>query len=149
MFNSLKGISESITNFFTKISNWFTDLINYLKKGFWVKLKEFLIGLVVPEDDYFTNEFTEIKNLIEEKTHTDLDFINSLNLESQSLEPITYEYNGQTHTFTTFSFVTENITYIRNAISFVLWFFLALYNYRQLLYLIRGSSPIRSGRGGD
>ncbi len=111
-------------------------------------LSDFLKSILVPSDDYFENKFSDLKTKFSEKANFDFSALESLELESDGLSPITYTMNGSTHTFLDFSILNDNIVFIRSAISTILFLFLYLYNYRNLMYMIKGRSNIQSGKGG-
>lgn len=101
-------------------------------------MKKFFVSIFVPENDYFTKKFDDIRTNLTGRLKVDTRFIDSLNIKSVEPVAISYSLNGNTYTFLDFSFIKQNISYIRSILGTFLYFFLGYYSYRQIIKLIGG-----------
>ena len=129
----LKNLLNKLLEMIQTIIDWLTS--------FWDKLLEFIQGLVVPDEDYFVEEFGKITEKLEEKIPSvDVAKLESLAVEETQFKDIYAEFFGVRCLVVRGSLINNVIGWAKPIIQGLIALFLLLYNYNQIYFLIRGTS---------
>lgn len=132
-WNWLKELLEKLLDFIKSIVDWLT--------GFWDKLAEFLISLLVPDDRYFVDSLSEIIDLLSEKIPSiDIYKLHSLAVGETKFEDIYANFFGVKCLVVKGSVINNIVPWIRAIGQGIVGLFLLLYNYNQIYQLIRGGA---------
>lgn len=136
----------------TGIGGLIRAILNYLL-GFLEKLKAMLISLFVPKPNYLSDKLNTLKLSVEYQLGTNKfnGFFDSLkNIGGGAVwEDIYAPWFGKSVMILKGSFVNEISSLVKSWISAFTYILLALYNYNQIYFLIRGTYPIKRGKDGD
>lgn len=110
------------------------------------------IDLFTVEDDYFSNKLSYYQSKVFEKLGVDTSLVSQLeNIGSSDIVDITGTYNGKTVTFVDFSIWQKYSNFFKGVINGFLKILLVFVNLRQVLWIVRGTSPVseQPSQGGD
>lgn len=112
-------------------------------------LKEILISLFVPEEDYFSSKFEQIKTKFMDRVGIDTSGFDEL--ENVSAEDINFEATvlGINVKFIDLSFLEGILSKFHDLVRGFLYPLLIFYNMDQIYFMIRGSHLYKRGGGGD
>lgn len=152
--NALKSLIELIWSLIQQILDFLLNLPKTLLEGF----KSLLEFLFVPSEDILTSNFTTLKDSFNSKfPNSNLEFLEELttnNYSSNVIDVIPYANNNLTIGSVVIpintSFITDRFYSLWNNykdvfqswISGFSYLLLGIYNYSQILYAIRRSSPV-------
>lgn len=144
----IKKIAELLSKLLDKINHFFNSILEFLKpenqKKFWIDIFK---SLFVPNDDFFTKNFNELKQAFSKKFNID-STINSLNELKFAKASGFSDIFLMGQKVVDMSFLNQSIVRIKKYTDWFFWLLLALYHYNQIYYLVRGTYPIRSsGKG--
>ena len=153
--------SEMITFFtgkFQDLFDFFTDVIEFIREiiqslldlpGILIeKLQELLKSLFVPGDDFFSSQFDsllyDLENKLEYKSYLSLlESIKSINVSD--FADIEVEIMGVRGKILDGSVVTKSIRSLHSFIRGAMFIFLLFFNYRMVLFLVRGTAFSKVG----
>lgn len=152
---ALSGIVDILTNIwnwtkefwntFTKtlgdiLSSIFSNIFEFFE-SFWETLREFIEGLFVPKETYWTDKVTEVNKTINNKYPTvNIDKLEQLAVGEKKFEDIYANFFGQKCLVVRASLVNNIIGWARPIIQGLLCIFLLLYNYNNLYKLLRNGT---------
>ena len=136
------------TGFFAKIMTWLDNVWQWISNFFttlWQGFINAMKSLFIPSDGFFTDKFDKLKDDIGGA----FGFSNWQDFEGVSgvspLRPrFTANIYGKTVDVVDLGFWEDNRKYLQALLNGFMSFLLLLFNWRMILYLIRGSSPINS-----
>lgn len=149
IWDFVKDLPSMVWNFFKgafdTVLEVLKNILNFFLKFFDILL-EFIIRIFVPEDNYFVNKFDELKNLVNNKFNVDLSIFESLGSAAKgSVNNTYYSFNIMgSNVNLDISFITKIQSVTTSLCSGLVGLFLAWFNYKNVLYLIRGASPVES-----
>ena len=131
--------------------NWLKELLNRLLEliqtiidwltSFWDRLLEFIKSLFVPGDNFFTDLFSELLALVQEKIpDIDIGRLEELAVGEKQFEDVYVTLFGVKCLIVKGTVINQGVTYIKPIIQGVIALFLLLFNYNQIYFLIRGTS---------
>lgn len=109
---------------------------------------DFIKGIIIPGDDFFSNEFNNLNEKLQSKLPSSI-YIDTIgrfkdvqDAFSEESSPIDNElvYEGTPINVNVKSLIIPFIDKFRPIITGLYVFYLAFYNYRQILFLIRGTN---------
>lgn len=117
-----------------------------------------IIHIVVPSEDFFKEEFKKLDTKLKEKLpfQTYIETIGRFKEVSAALDGdatalnIEFDYEGEQVKIEIGSYISPYLQQIRMIITGIYVLFIAHYNYRQIMHLIRGTnySGMKAGSGG-
>jgi hypothetical protein len=115
--------------------------------GIFDQLSDFLLHLIVPEETYFTDKFDELKDTLSLKFPyaTYIEVIDRLKLIVDEEPDLSFydqhtSIDGIVYDFKFSHWIGGYVPTIRSLIAGIMYLLLAYYNYRQIIYFIRGSN---------
>ena len=122
----------------------------------WDDISNFIMGIFVPREDFWEYHFDRLDGRLREKLpfQTYIETIGRLREVSGALDgdasvfDITYVLNGQEFHIDIGRHIAPYLQQVRTLVTGVYVILLAYYNYRQVVFLIRGRN-YQSGRGND
>ncbi|GFP78558.1 hypothetical protein [Clostridium fungisolvens] len=141
---NFNNLMENLGDWFSNIGTNIKDLPNLILDG----LKNLLVSLFVPSDNYFTNNFNSLKDSVSSKFgNSDLNELKQLGQVGGSVSTsMTADLKVGGVSFTgkvvDFSWIDKYIDTIHGWVAGLMGIMLLIYNYSQILWLIRGTSPI-------
>lgn len=135
--------------FFDTVGSFF-QLVGDFLSGLWDFFVNLLKWSFVPSNDYFTNIFNNIHNVMSKKLGIDLSTFETMRGISQSnpLDPIDFTVLGFPVTLN-LSFIKTVVPYSQAISNGLCAIFLCWYHYKNAYKLVRGTSPIESNGGGN
>jgi hypothetical protein len=98
-----------------------------------------LNDLFIPDENYFTTKFDEIKSAFLSKMPVDTSSLDSLKSVSDvALTNVQGSYLGNSYTFIDLSIWTDYLPSVKNIIRGFVYPFLIFFNVNQIYFLIRG-----------
>lgn len=130
IFELLKSFITSLLNILSKILEWALGLVKALLDG--------IVGLFVPEGNFFVDNFNKYRDILFSKLQgNDLNFLNGANADK--INDIYINIYGREVCILKFS-VFENFRNISDmVIRGVFYFLIMLFNYNQIIKFLRGS----------
>jgi hypothetical protein len=115
---------------------------------------DWLIHLVIPRDGYFEDELNKLDEKFREKIPFDtyVTTIGRLKEVSGAFDgnaeilDVEYEYMGQTNKLNISGLIAPHLPLFRDIVTGLYMIFIAHYNYRQIMHLIRGTTYGRAFR---
>jgi hypothetical protein len=115
---------------------------------------DFIVGLIVPDEDYWSGKFDMLKSTLYERIPYSryLEIVSKLSAISADDVQLSYfdsyaDTEGVEYDFQLSRWLGGYVPYVRGLITFVVVVFMAYYNIRQILYLIRGSEYGSDSKG--
>ena len=135
----LRSVLSSIFDF-----SWLSNLINTIVKwldSFWDSLLDFIVGLFVPSDTYWTDKVTELTSEIKNKYPTiNINKLKDLAVGEKKFEDVYVTVFGQECLIVRGSLVNDVIGWARPIIQGLICIFLLIFNYNQLYRILRNKS---------
>ena len=115
---------------------------------FWERLGNFFLNLFVPGEDFFQNHFNDIEARLQTRlpfqsfitTIARLGDVSGHMDDDYSVFDISFEFNGQPMRFDIGRHIAPYLRHVRTMVTGLYVIFLAYYNYRQIMFLIRGTN---------
>ncbi|MDR1617370.1 MAG: hypothetical protein LBR98_10320 [Syntrophomonadaceae bacterium] len=115
---------------------------------------DFIVGLIVPDESYWSGKFDMLKATLYERIPYSyyLEIISKLSLiDAADVQLLNFDkyadVNGVEYDFQFSRWLGGYVPYVRGIITFIVVVFMAYYNIRQILYLIRGSGYESNNKG--
>jgi len=139
IWNLIKGTVELIATGIGTIVDFVSNLF--------VNLLEFIKFILIPSDNFFTDNFQTIETLIADKLNLDMSEIESLkNITEVNpiVAPIEFKIMGVPVSLD-FTFVTKIRDMTRTISSGLVGIFICWFHYKKIIWLIRGNAPTDGG----
>ena len=135
----LSSVLSSIFDF-----SWLSNLINTIIEwlsSFWETLLDFITGLFVPSDSYWTDKVTELTGEIKNKyPHINIGKLEELAVGEKVFEDIYGTFFGQKCLIVRASIINNIIGWARPILQGLICIFLLIFNYNQLYKMLRNGS---------
>lgn len=153
----LSWMFGGISDLFGWLLSGIVDLITGAISGLLDKLKDLLIWLFVPSDDFWNGEYEKLKSTLEAKLPYEkyvsviasLDSavaassrgsISGFDSNGSGFEDFTFTVMGATVVLPWSKYINDYLPALRSLIRGFFYLLLAYYNYRQIMFLIRGTT---------
>lgn len=140
MNGTLEDIYEGVegsTNLLEKIWNWLAGVQTFFT--------QLALSLFVPSSTYFNNFFNDLQIALLGKTDFDFSALDQFRLNSGRFQDITIMIYGKEITIVESDYINNALPTIHGFIRGIFFVLLFFYNYRMILFLIRGSGFINVG----
>ena len=156
--SAVEGInSRVLTNGTSENISSTSDVIEEDDNDIFSGILDFVIHIFIPREDFWEHSFDRLDGRLNEKLpfQTYIDTIGRLKEVSDRLDgdptalDITYDLNGNQYQLDIGRHLSQFIEYLRILITGVYIILIAYYNYRQIMFLIRGTNYIGFAGNGD
>ncbi len=147
----LNGIISKLNQLISSITGFFTELINVLK-SIPEKISDVLKFLFIPNENYLTKKFDEVKKNLLSRFNIDflkgtLDDFQAVKAKPfQNIEGKIQEHNV---TFVNFDFLNKNLSGIKVFTDGFFWLLFLFMQYNEIMNIIRKEKPIKGDKVDD
>lgn len=140
--DGIKTFVGNIVDVVQQILDWLKGFVDNLISA----LKTLLLSLFIPDSSILTNEFTAVQSKLQNTFPCNLDLLTTLKNSSSSEPNFIYNFTVMGVPVTLdLNFIKQVTPYSQMIANGLVAIFLVWYNFRKIIWIIRGSSPI----GGD
>ena len=147
----LSGIINKLNQLISSITGFFTDLINVVK-AIPEKISEVLKFLFIPNENYLTNKFNEVKRTM--LSRFNIDFLKGTlddlqNIKAKPFKNIEGKIQEHSVTFVNFDFLNKNLSGIKTFTDGFFWLLFLFMQYNEIMNIIRKEKPIKGDKSDD